>query len=470
MTVAKNNKEEIILIYTRPWFYYFYRALGNYFHFFFKKNIIFISDYQCKNSLHLSPTKHEIISTNISGFNISSSKNSSYLDIISRDRLLRTLEIEDAIKILIAYEKKIDLLLETYSVSFCFSATIDQFFVDLLTLKCIQSDIPVIGYHLSVIPGYTLFTLRGEKNKFKEVEFDEVLKNIQILSRSDFRPNYIPNANKVIISGWITFFKNLLRYVYFKLLNLFSIHFNYHYEVNALGNNYYGQLLGLKYLLNTNLNSQISSDIYIPLQLHPECNSEYWHRSNQYVPYEEMIIDLCVQYSPLYKIVLKEHPNMVGVRDVSFYNHIKKSGALLASIHLDNRMLIAQSKFVLTLNSSAGIEALVFDKDVICLSKPYYLTPYHLSKAVLEDGLENFKHKTEKISEVQSTPIYQAIKNTIECSSPVTLPDTNSAFKKKSTDEINTIIQTFTRDVECLLNNYSKPSVAEMYTIKKIGN
>ena len=205
-------KNEVILIYTRPWFNDFYQLLGREFEKIYGCKVVFFSDYEMSGAYNFSPIKKEITKLNKSQI---SEMPSEYHDIIMRDRLLRRMDIHKALSIIDKYDKNIECFFKKYKVKFVFSATVDQFAIDLCCRFCILNSIPFIGYHMSVIPGYTLLTSRGESNFFREVDAEEVSMSINKITPKNFRPDYIPKKNYLKISGVTRFLKNLVRIPFF---------------------------------------------------------------------------------------------------------------------------------------------------------------------------------------------------------------------------------------------------------------
>ena len=55
---------------------------------------------------------------------------------------------------------------------------VDQYFIDIVYLLCMENRIKFIGYHISVLPNYLLITARGESNIVRETNFSEINDNI----------------------------------------------------------------------------------------------------------------------------------------------------------------------------------------------------------------------------------------------------------------------------------------------------
>ena len=73
------------------------------------------------------------------------------------------------------------------------------------------------------------------------------------------------------------------------------------------------------------------------------------------------------------KLYVKEHPNFVGGMTLSELKRIKKlPNVLLIDPKVNSHILISNAKAIITINSNAGWEALLYEKPVICLGEAYY--------------------------------------------------------------------------------------------------
>ena len=70
---------------------------------------------------------------------------------------------------------------------------------------------------------------------------------------------------------------------------------------------------------------------------------------------------------------VKEHPNVLGTFSLSMLRRIKKIGNVtLVNPVINPHNLIAHSKAVVTINSTAGFEALMYFKPVIVFGQVFY--------------------------------------------------------------------------------------------------
>ena len=456
------NKEEVILIYTRPWFEEFYRVLAVQIEQTFRYKVVFFSDYAMKNVYNISPYKRNLKKLEVT-------PPPEYFDVIKRDRLLRTEHWPTALGVLNAYEVNIASLFARYNVKFLFSATVDQFAIDMCYRQCIKEKIPFIGYHLSVIPGYTLLTSRGETNQFRIPSEDEISAAIEEIAPKSFRPNYIPKKGKLRLVGFIRFFSNIARVPHFLLKDILDERYNYHYKSSfkSACTKVSPSVIRAIFGSRIKLEPHKKFDIYIPLQLHPECNSDYWNRDSKFIDYEDLIYDFCEKYGKSFQICMKEHPNMVGMRSTIFYKNLADLGVELASFEEDNINLINKSKVVVTYNSSVGIEGLIHKAQIYCIGNPYYLTDGHISS---EKEMVNILTKSEVVPEktVHTSHLREAVKKTLSMSLSGMIPDTVKIKNKKQKMEVELVAASFANDLKKYFTEITaiKLRLENVYTYK----
>ncbi len=427
----KKNLEQVILIYTRPWFVDFYEVLASKMEVEFGYRVVFFSDYSMGKIHNISPKKSSIAKDNFKAEN-------EFFDIIMRDRVLRNEPRNFSIALLKQYQSNISALFEKYDVRFVFSATIDQFAIDMVYRHCLSLKIPFIGYHMSVIPGYTLLINRGEHCYFREPKENEVMAGTELIFPKVFRPDYIPVKGKLRLVGLRRLLANIARVPFFFCKDFFEVKYNYHYRASfkAAFSSIGLSVARLLFSSGYKIKDGDKFDIYIPLQLHPECNSEYWSKDSEYLDYEDLIYRFCERYSKSFKICIKDHPNMVGLRKDIFFKKYRDLGVVVVDVEEDNRELIECSKVLVTYNSSAGIEGMVYGASILCLGKPYYKTDGHLSNEeemvdVLRGGLEISKEK------IKNDFLPDAIRQTLSMSISGRLPDTTKLNDQSYENELD---------------------------------
>jgi len=190
----------------------------------------------------------------------------------------------------------------------------------------------------------------------------------------------------------------------------------------------------LRMFVNSRRNSRYYSDelggqpfIYYPLHVpadfaltirSPECLDQY------------SLIDYLCRGAPLgYRVVIKEHPALVGAVDPHRIRELfdRHDNLTMLSPGINNHRVLAAATAVVTVNSKSGGEALLHGKPVIVLGNAFYDTcPLVYRVRALPDllvALDQALHQARKYSLNDVLPFFQSV---WEASHPGELYDASS--------------------------------------------
>jgi CDP-glycerol glycerophosphotransferase (TagB/SpsB family) len=92
-----------------------------------------------------------------------------------------------------------------------------------------------------------------------------------------------------------------------------------------------------------------------------------------YIDQFRVIDALLLSLPPGYRLVVKEHPAMYGIRPRSFYRELRRRpGVVMAHPALDTRSLIARAEAVATVTGTIGIESYLLDKPCILFGRNFF--------------------------------------------------------------------------------------------------
>jgi len=112
--------------------------------------------------------------------------------------------------------------------------------------------------------------------------------------------------------------------------------------------------------------------VYVPLQYHPECNTDYWSAAD-FSDYEADVPVVLREVARNALVLAKEHPLMFGARPLAFYRELARiPNVVLAPRTVNSRHLIERSDVVLAWSGSVGIEAAAAGRPVVTMGRPYY--------------------------------------------------------------------------------------------------
>jgi capsule polysaccharide modification protein KpsS len=119
--------------------------------------------------------------------------------------------------------------------------------------------------------------------------------------------------------------------------------------------------------------ADLAHDNYLFFPLHYYAESQLTVRARPYANQEFLIEYIARSLPQGYKLYVKEHPNVLGTFSLSMLRRIKKiSNVVLVNPAINPHDLIANSKAVVTINSTAGFEALMHFKPVIVFGQAFY--------------------------------------------------------------------------------------------------
>lgn len=108
-----------------------------------------------------------------------------------------------------------------------------------------------------------------------------------------------------------------------------------------------------------------------PLHLQPEASTMLL--APMYLDQPAIVRQISRSLPLNYKLYVKEHPNMVGRRPLSYYERFSDlPNVKLIHPNADSHKLVKQSDLVTTITGTMGLEALFFQTPVLTLGNPHY--------------------------------------------------------------------------------------------------
>lgn len=111
---------------------------------------------------------------------------------------------------------------------------------------------------------------------------------------------------------------------------------------------------------------------FYPMHLEPEAVVLYW-ADNRYTNQIKLIENIASQLPPNVFLYVKDHPHSPGYRDVEDYMRLKSiPNVKLLDVSISGKEVVLNSKGVITINGTAGFEALLLNKHVITFGNSFY--------------------------------------------------------------------------------------------------
>lgn len=302
-------------------------------------------------------------------------------DVINRCRGLRTIGFREAELLVLKAYLYFNNLFKSLSLKLIVTGTIDNYVIDIMTRVGKKYDIvflPITGSFLS--PYYNLVSLRGEHN-----EWFEPTDELKGLIRNKLNESGKRNKNhKVYLNALRGAIKSYISKLYIYAVRHLICHkllkkneFDYKFALQSIGVGSLANFLAPMYFKNIRklLNIEKHKLVYVPLHWYPEATTDYWVDSKFHSNYYRSL-NWVVQLltSNGYKVVVKEHPHFLFMRDVSIYKKLNDLGAMLVSPSLSTLDIFEYVDNIVLWNGSTGCEALFNGKKVYRVVNAYYDT------------------------------------------------------------------------------------------------
>ncbi|MCG5908262.1 capsular polysaccharide export protein, LipB/KpsS family [Acinetobacter baumannii] len=282
-------------------------------------------------------------------------------------------------------EKCIDYILyENISNSFAYAAytqirKIGKHYIGLMGARlpnCFEIQNSIIDRELDILE-----ELRQYPPSTEELEWFEKYKQSIVTIQPDYmRQNGLDN---IAISRLLKFNKII------KAWRLFTIGFKYNYYYDyQFGNPFMAPLKAVRVNIKRYINTKRSQKFYIqndeliklslkekfyvyPIHFHPESSTSVL--APEYTCEYTNIINIANNLPFGTYLYVKDHKSAKGVQDFSFYKKISSlPNVRLINYDVNIKELIKKSQGVITVNSTAGYEALLLNKPVYLLGRVFY--------------------------------------------------------------------------------------------------
>ncbi|RTL30675.1 MAG: hypothetical protein EKK47_10235 [Burkholderiales bacterium] len=319
-------------------------------------------------------------------------------DIIARCRLLRNLDSMLARRMLRAMQGTIEEIIDG-SHHMVFGQMVDDYITHLMALVAQKRGIRYFGLCGSYFSGCTHVTVGSDGTPaiVRAVSRDEAQKRLLKISTANFRQNYLQPTTH----DFFGHAKRVLRYhaklIAFPLLKFYRRDpLNYHYMVQP----FVGQPKSLTNFIDNRpfhsdwqMQIEKSQDplVYIPLGYTPEATTDYWIKDTSWIDYEKKIIELATFLSKDFKVVIKEHVHMLGIRDKRFYRELLNIENVISvppPVN-SNHLLQTYQPTLLIGGGSAGVEATIRGISIVSYCASSYWAKSSGALQITEDLYQN---------------------------------------------------------------------------------
>lgn len=315
-------------------------------------------------------------------------------DIYPRSLALRINDKELAHEWALRVWNGVEELFSENSFDYVIMPQIDRYLYDIIDRIAEKSNTLVIGAESSIFSGYCRMSVRGEYKEVRgDVPEEEVEERVRQLTQNDFIPDSeTENMKRKHFDIVKKFYRRkLTENIYYPLMKLVTHDpWNHHYNLTVRKgkhlSDYYTKDIDNYFVRIEDIKVDPKRTVYMPLHVMPEATVTYHLSDTRFCYYEKYLLSLIEKADPSITIIIKEHPGMYGLRELSFYRELKKhSNIILVHPKERSNLLLNIVDTVLTENGTVGVEALVRGKRVLVLDKNCYYI-FH-PNAFLVDGI-----------------------------------------------------------------------------------
>ena len=290
-------------------------------------------------------------------------------DIIIRCRLLRNLDPAEARRRAVAMSAAVGEWYARTQPLLTISHAVDDYVTHILSLLARKRGIMYLAYNYSYFPGYAQALSYDDGRPFaaRSVEDMEAAAICQAITDKAFRQDYGQNT------GSYSFPRHILRvlryylkraiFAYRGLVERDRLHL--HYQITrylAERRNFLNfpraSVFEADWRERASLGSKELPLIYIPLGFFPESTIDYWTRDVSIIHYERIILQIAENLGKGNLLLVKEHPHMMGIRPVAFYEKLKRyPNVVLVSSSEFSAEVLRFADAVLIGGGSGGVES-----------------------------------------------------------------------------------------------------------------
>jgi len=308
-------------------------------------------------------------------------------EIILRCRSLRSLDRKLALRMIGGMTQAVERAFDTLDPGLIVTFTIDRYVMDVMERLARARNIDFLEMTTSIIPDEVIFMRRGQLVRLRDPSDDHVDSAVKTLCQTDFAPAYVRNAQRFSrwkfwrVFGYFALrgaFFNLLRFVRRDPLNL-----HYVDSLNRLKHKVRrGDVVVLEMVApdwETRLKAvRPDRRVFLGLQLFPEASMDYWLRSLDMLPHDDVIVRYCeVLGEAGYHTFVKDHPLQFGFRQRELFERLSKLPFVtLVPYDVPANLLIGQCAISVTFTGTIGFQAALAGLCSV-VTEPYYATEQH---------------------------------------------------------------------------------------------
>ena len=326
-------------------------------------------------------------------------------EIITRCRVLRSIEINLAIMLLKRASQSVLGIIETIKPDLIITPRIDDYFLDILDRVSKKKGVQNIGLWKSAFQQNMFFlTKRGEYIKLRDPSKEEINNLITNISSRKFKATSIVNGTYNHTAFLKKFIYIYIRSIILELLRRVSIN-KYRYREMAtrffvdeynipLLKSYY-TYKNWRYKFNA-IKISGRKKVFIGLQVNPESTIDYYCDNLEFINILETATKVIQRFIERgFDVIIKDHPNMLASRNKDFLDKLNNisHNVVVVPTSIDSTYLIELCDVTFTWSGTIAVQSLMFGKQSISICSTYYLPIAGFYKLINIDCLDEVIEK-----------------------------------------------------------------------------
>lgn len=332
-------------------------------------------------------------------------------DCIARCRLLRNIDRAEAIDRVGAMSSALNEWLDRLAPDFVVTHLIDEYVLHILTMLCRSRNIALLAYCSSYFPGYAQIFAdeRGRPFNCRQATLEEADAVIATITQKSFRQNYGHSSTYSLQYHLFRVVRYYLKRGYFAIKGLLErdsmqTHYAltpYIAERRSLFDYPPARIFHTDWKMKLQVGNQ--AVVYFPLGYFPEASTDYWINNKSIIQYETRILEIVTALTGRFRVLVKEHPHMLGIRSRSFYSKLRNiPDVVLVPPFEFSSQVMAQCQAVIIGGGSGGVEATLAGTPVFTFCETsYWFAPSQATWLdldnignwiqIITDGIRDFK-------------------------------------------------------------------------------
>jgi hypothetical protein len=306
-------------------------------------------------------------------------------DCIQRCRLLRNLDRRVSERRLHAMAAALQEWLDRLKPAAVICHMVDDYVTHLLSILAQRRDIRFVGYAYSFFPGRLQLTsyANGDAFDIRTPSAAEVEETIASLSKPSFRQEYGQRTDYPLRRHVLRVGRYYLKRIVFLVKGYLEhdpLHVHYAQtpylaERRSLWNFPSKSCFDTDWVSKLAVLQKKSSfpTVYVPLGFFPEATIDYWIHDRSILDYENKMKEIVAAISRDCIVVVKEHPQMLGSRNIDFYRRLRSipNVVLVPPLNYFDQVM-ENCDAVLLGAGSGGVEAALHAKPIFTFSRTSY--------------------------------------------------------------------------------------------------